>query len=171
MSPIALDTNGSSKDTIKNLQHYSLTPGLGEIFYENFQLSVILSDDTALQKLGTLIAERGVIFFKNQSSLSAQHLPTLVQKLGEMTGKPADSGLHTHPLSLKDFDEDGTKRKHAGELISTESDKRGLSIADDKLDINRSQFASDRWHSDISLYVLLSHLFWCRLICSNEMTQ
>lgn len=137
-------------------QHYSLTPGLGEIFYEDFQLVDILSDDAALKALGTLIAERGVVFFKNQSSLTHEHLPTLVQKLGELTGKPVDSGLHTHPLSLKEFKEDGTKRKHAGELISTEPYKRGLSIADDKVDPNHSQLASDAWHSDISLYVLSS---------------
>lgn len=44
------------------------------------------------------VSERGVVFFRSQDINIAQQ-KKLGQKLGELTGKPKDSGLHVHPLT------------------------------------------------------------------------
>lgn len=45
-----------------------------------------------------LVSQRGVVFFRNQD-LTIDDQKVLGQKLGELTGKPATSGLHRHALS------------------------------------------------------------------------
>lgn len=47
--------------------------------------------------LDKLVAERGVVFFRAQD-LTLKEQKILGQKLGELTGKPAESTLHIHPI-------------------------------------------------------------------------
>jgi hypothetical protein len=45
-------------------------------------------------------SERGVVFFRD-AVLSPEEQVILVDKLGKLGGKPSDSTLHIHPLTLK----------------------------------------------------------------------
>lgn len=45
----------------------------------------------------TPVSERGVVFFRNQN-INLEQQKVLVQKLGELSGKPESSKLHVHPL-------------------------------------------------------------------------
>lgn len=56
------------------------------------------NSDELLKDLATLVAHRGVVFFKNQD-LTIEDQKVLGQRLGELSGKPATSKLHRHPIS------------------------------------------------------------------------
>lgn len=45
-----------------------------------------------------VVAERGVAFFRDQE-LTVVEQRELGRRLGELSGKPASSGLHVHPLT------------------------------------------------------------------------
>lgn len=78
------------------------TPAMGTVFTSpHIQLSDILVDpnsDTMLRDLAILVSHRGVVFFKNQK-LSVRQLREVGTRLGELSGKPATSTLHKHPIS------------------------------------------------------------------------
>lgn len=45
------------------------------------------------------IAERGVVFFREQQDLTQAEQRILVDRLGRETGRPKESGLHVHPIA------------------------------------------------------------------------
>jgi alpha-ketoglutarate-dependent taurine dioxygenase len=45
------------------------------------------------------VAQRNVVFFRSQDNLSIADQRLLAVKLGELSGKPASSKLHQHPLT------------------------------------------------------------------------
>ena len=45
-----------------------------------------------------LVSQRGVVFFRKQDGLTNDLQKVLAQKLGELSGKPATSKLHVHPI-------------------------------------------------------------------------
>lgn len=44
------------------------------------------------------VSQRGVVFFRAQDNLTDELQKNLVQRLGQLAGKPADSTLHIHPV-------------------------------------------------------------------------
>ena len=47
----------------------------------------------------TTVSQRGVVFFRKQDDVTNDLQKELVQRLGELSGKPATSKLHIHPVS------------------------------------------------------------------------
>jgi len=74
----------------------------------------------------------------------------LVQKLGELTGKPESSGLHRHVLANSKrgitVDEDG-KLDDEISVISSEQNRKHY---DDRYGYHNRRLASKGWHSDIT---------------------
>lgn len=65
------------------------------------QLSTWLAADNSdelVRDLARLVSYRGVVFFKNQDLTVAQQ-KQLGLRLGQLTGRPAESSLHKHPIS------------------------------------------------------------------------
>lgn len=65
------------------------------------QLSDWLAADNAaelIRDLARLVSHRNVVFFKHQK-LTIEEQKLLGLKLGQLTGRPAESGLHKHPIS------------------------------------------------------------------------
>ncbi|RYP44300.1 hypothetical protein DL768_009225 [Monosporascus sp. mg162] len=60
-------------------------------------LSISLSNLTPLQWISR--SQRGVAFFRKQDGITTDPQKELAQRLGELTGKPATSKLHIHPVS------------------------------------------------------------------------
>jgi alpha-ketoglutarate-dependent taurine dioxygenase len=50
-------------------------------------------------KLTFLVSQRGVVFFRRQGDVDNELQKELVQRLGELSGKPSTSKLHIHPIS------------------------------------------------------------------------
>lgn len=92
------------------------------------------------------VSQRGVVFFRKQDNLTADLQKELVQKLGLLSGKPATSGLHIHPI-LNSEREDYRVTDPEISTIDSELNK--------KLYLKNSKFAlpkqnSGAWHSDIA---------------------
>ena len=57
--------------------------------------------DTLLRDLAALISQRGVVFFRAQH-INVSQQQELVQRLGELSGKPEANKLHIHPYTPED---------------------------------------------------------------------
>ena len=94
---------------------------------------MILSDE---------VSQRGVVFFRDQQITSKQQ-EQLGTRLGELSGKPATSKLHIHPLT-EEFSE-------FGDYISVISADFNRIAHDADID-DRSNLASGGWHSEYHLF-------------------
>jgi hypothetical protein len=97
--PSATSLKSSSLDAYP---HYDETPVIGTRFPDaSVQLSAFLTasnSDELIKDLATLVSHRGVVFFTNQD-LTITQQKELGTRLGELSGKPATSTLHIHPIS------------------------------------------------------------------------
>ena len=58
-----------------------------------------------------IVSQRGVVFFRNQD-INIEEQKALIQKIGELAGKPEASKLHVHPLFLSPINEQGDQDPH-----------------------------------------------------------
>jgi alpha-ketoglutarate-dependent taurine dioxygenase len=91
---------------LRAFAHIETTPSIGTEFILSHDPAVpsldiqdVLASPAKLKALSTLVAERGVVFFR-QAKITPDEQRVLVDALGRASGKPATSGLHTHPLTL-----------------------------------------------------------------------
>ncbi|KAJ9157889.1 Taurine dioxygenase family protein [Pleurostoma richardsiae] len=103
------------------------------------------NSDALIRDLAITISQRGVVFFRAQDNLTDDLQKALVQRLGELSGKPSDSTLHIHPL-LNGTHEFGVEDNE----ISTISSKAfsALSLGQQRDRDDRKGGAAS-WHSDI----------------------
>lgn len=127
--------------TLSAYNNVDLTPHIGTLFSSsNTQLSALLSaenSDELVRDLAKLVSHRGVVFFRAQD-LTLPQQKELGLRLGKLTGRPAESGLHRHPVS-EDLPE-------LGEDTSVISSKEGIARAGYRKNVR----ASNGWHSDIT---------------------
>lgn len=89
------------------------------------------------------VSQRGVVFFRAQDNLTDALQKQLVHRLGQVTGKPASSTLHIHPV-YNDTSEFGVRDAEISTISSLERKKifpRGASRG--------RQYDAAQWHSDI----------------------
>lgn len=83
-------------------ESYDVTSHIGTRFPSaDVQLSRLLTapnSDELIRDLATLVSQRGVVFFTNQT-IGIEQQKELGARLGELSGKPATSKLHKHPIS------------------------------------------------------------------------
>ncbi|ORY47735.1 taurine catabolism dioxygenase [Rhizoclosmatium globosum] len=94
------------------------------------------NSDELLLDLAVLISERGVVFLRDQD-LTFEEQKDFANRLGKVTGKPATSGLHSHPIN-KNY------------AISSELDKTYTNQFIKARLSNRSELHSQQWHSDVT---------------------
>lgn len=127
-----------------------LTPGLGRT-YPTLQLRDLVHHEKAdelIRDLAIIISRRGVVFFKNQD-LSPEDQKFVTDRLGHLTGKPASSGLHIHPVY-------NAEREGKDQIV----DEKGTSNKDNEISVISSNLhrqldvgprsGADEWHSDIA---------------------
>lgn len=87
------------------------------------------------------------MFFRKQDNLTNDLQKRLIQRLGELSGKPASSGLHIHPV----LNSDGNvgEERDPDQQISTISSKLFKKVYGLQQDSTRSpkKQSSDQWHS------------------------
>lgn len=95
-----------------------------------------------------IVSQRGVVFFRAQDGLENALQKELAQRLGELSGKPASSKLHIHPVINSGRDGGG-----GDDEISTISSvqakklyKGSFLVPGDK----KKQSGKEGWHSDIT---------------------
>ncbi|KAI0029246.1 hypothetical protein K488DRAFT_88912 [Vararia minispora EC-137] len=118
------------------------TPHLGTRFPASVQLSRLLAaqapeSDALLADLATLIARRGVVFFERQD-ITLDQQKQLALRMGRLSGAPASSGLHRHPIS----ESTGELGADTSVISSEGGIARGGVVEDTR--------ASKGWHSDIT---------------------
>jgi len=98
-----------------------------------------------------LVSQRGVVFFRKQDNVDNDLQKELVQRLGELSGKPSTSKLYIHPIAPAGQE----KRDKEINVISSVAAEKTFS---DKFLNNHStagvdqkkQSGKDQWHSDIT---------------------
>ena len=80
-----------------------------------------------------------MVFFRAQTNLTDELQKELAQRLGILSGKPADSKLHIHPLTKHNLDKDPELN-----VISTD---KAANPAED-LWKNRPADIRNAWHTD-----------------------
>ncbi|KAJ5894190.1 hypothetical protein N7495_005881 [Penicillium taxi] len=91
-----------------------------------------------------LVSRRGVVFFRAQNNLTDDLQKHLVDSLGKLSGKPADSTLHIHPL-LNNTHEFGVQDAQ----VSTISSLSRKKVFGHEQQANKRRYDAAQWHSDI----------------------
>ena len=144
-------------------ESFDVTPVIGREF-SNVDLAEWLrapNSDELLRDLAITISQRGVVFFRKQDNITDDLQKELVQRLGELSGKPSSSTLHIHPVSNASRELGGKDNEIS--VISSEQAKKlyldrfvsGFS--------SRRQSAKNQWHSDITFEPIPSDYALLRL--------
>jgi alpha-ketoglutarate-dependent taurine dioxygenase len=93
------------------------------------------------------VSQRGVVFFRKQDDVTNDLQKELVQRLGELSGKPSTSKLHIHPVSNS-----GRELGGKDDEISVISSEQAKKIYKDRLifQTEKKQSGKEGWHSDIT---------------------
>ncbi|KAJ3037690.1 hypothetical protein HDV00_001412 [Rhizophlyctis rosea] len=135
------DRRIKNSGALDKYQRTTVTPVIGTEFAPGVQLVDLLeaeNSDDLIRDLALLVAQRGVVFFRNQD-INIDQQKELGQRLGQLSGKPATSGLHVHPLT-REFSELGDEISVITSEGRAEYEQTG----------SGSKFASQGWHTDIT---------------------
>ncbi|KAK5796255.1 hypothetical protein VI817_005540 [Penicillium citrinum] len=123
------------------------TPAIGREFHNvNIvdDLLNVANSDELIRDLAITISQRGVVFFRAQNNLNDDLQKKFVHRLGQLSGKPADSTLHIHPV-LNNTSEFGVNDAQVS-TISSVIRKRMFRHENQP---NKRRYDSAQWHSDI----------------------
>ncbi|KAH8806059.1 taurine catabolism dioxygenase TauD, TfdA family protein [Xylogone sp. PMI_703] len=136
-----------SSGSLDGYTSFEVTPAIGRD-YADLQLAEIVNDDRKVRDLAIAVSERGVVFLHKQVMTEAVQ-KQLVQKLGELSGKPSTSGLHTHAFSRSNSTVAG-EGNTKDEAMYAVSSKDIDTFQDELFSAKKKTFASWAWHSDES---------------------
>ncbi|KAJ3025110.1 UNVERIFIED_CONTAM: hypothetical protein HDU68_007450 [Siphonaria sp. JEL0065] len=129
-----------SLDVYKN---FKVQPHIGTEFAKGtIQIRSILNAPNAndlIKDFAILVSERNVVFLRDQD-ITFEEQAEFVDRLGRAGGKPATSGLHTHPLA--DVTNELGDKHH--DINSATFKKYGSGYG------TRTELQSRNWHSDIT---------------------
>jgi alpha-ketoglutarate-dependent taurine dioxygenase len=148
---------------IDQFKSFDVTPVIGREF-PTADLAKWLrapNSDALLRDLAITVSQRGVVFFRKQDGLTDELQKELVQRLGELSGKPATSKLHIHPVNNAERDDNGKDDE-----ISVISSAQAKKIYADRYTWSsgsRRQTGKNEWHSDITFEPIPSDYALLRL--------
>lgn len=148
---------------LDNFESFDVTPVIGCEF-TNVDLAEWLrapNADELLRDLAITVSQRGVVFFRKQDNITDDLQKELVQRLGELSGKPTTSTLHIHPVSNASRDLGGKDNE-----ISVISSEQAKKLFRDRFETgfsSRRQSAKNEWHSDITFEPIPSDYALLRL--------
>lgn len=102
------------------------------------------NSDELLKDLAITISQRGVVFFRKQDGLDNELQKQLIQRLGELSGKPSTSKLHIHPVS------------NSGRRLGGKDDHISVISSEQVKELYANRFSTSKqsnkegWHSDIT---------------------
>ncbi|KAK4216309.1 hypothetical protein QBC37DRAFT_417375 [Rhypophila decipiens] len=124
------------------------TPEIGREFLDvNIVDDVLKAEnaDAIIRDLAITISRRGVVFFRAQTNLTNELQKELVDRLGQLAGKPAESSVHIFPLAPVHVPEGGTPDRQISYVNSV-----GFKYMFDKMpNMDKRRFDAAEWHTDI----------------------
>ncbi|KAK8019005.1 taurine dioxygenase family protein [Apiospora arundinis] len=105
---------------LERFRYIDSTPAIGREFPDLNIVDDLLNAqnvDELVRDLAITISQRGVVVFRAQHNLTDQLQKQLIQRLGELTGKPTESKLHIHPV-LNDTSEFGAGDRQVSVISS-----------------------------------------------------
>ncbi|EXJ81275.1 hypothetical protein A1O3_07565 [Capronia epimyces CBS 606.96] len=139
---------------LDRFRQFDVTPVIGREFVD-VDLAEWLrapNSDELLRDLAITVSRRGVVFFRKQDNISDDLQKELVQRLGELSGKPETSKLHIHPLNNSGR-EDGSKDDEISVISSVQAKK----LFSKSLGFSTTQSLKDTlWASGYELYDRIS---------------
>ncbi|KAM0328594.1 hypothetical protein ACHAQA_005002 [Verticillium albo-atrum] len=148
-----LKTSGA----LDKYEHFEVTPVIGRE-YVNTNLAELLkapNSDDLIRDLAITISQRGVVFFRKQDDVNNDLQKELVQRLGELSGKPSTSKLHIHPINNAGRGDD--KDDEISVISSQQAKRLYLHL------FNKKQSQKSQWHSDITFEPIPSDYALLRL--------
>ena len=123
----------------------------------------------------SLVSQRGVVFFRKQDGINDENQKELMQRLGELSGKPSTSRLHIHPIypvsaearAYKGNDDEisviSSKFKEKSSKVYTDTNQSQVTVSDKRANkiyaetkqsqvtvCEKKQSMMTEWHSDIA---------------------
>lgn len=145
---LPLQSNGS----LDEYNYHDLTPCIGRDFRTANLVDMMNAPnaDELLTELAYTISSRGMVCFRKQDNLTNDMQKKLILRIGELSGRPATSGLHIHPV-LNSEGEVGEQRD-PDQQISTISSKLFTKVYGRSPDgaLCQKKQSADQWHSDIA---------------------
>jgi alpha-ketoglutarate-dependent taurine dioxygenase len=133
---------------LDKFESFDVTPAIGMEF-PTANLAEWLkapNADELIRDLAITVSQRGVVFFRGQKDLDNELQKELCQKLGLLTGKPAESSMHIHPISNKSF-----QCNKDDEISVISNDLATKIFCDRKAEQHKKkQSLKKGWHSDIT---------------------
>lgn len=123
-------------------ESFDVTPIIGHEFI-NVDVAEWMrapNSDALLRDLAITVARRGVVFFRAQNNMTNDLQKELVQRMGELSGKPATSRLHVHPVH------NSAAQGERDDEISLISSKQAQKLYKDR----PRPSGRIQWHSDIT---------------------
>ncbi|OSS49572.1 hypothetical protein B5807_06051 [Epicoccum nigrum] len=96
-----------STGSLDDLKPVMLTPVIGNEFVKG-SLNIVddilhaPNADRRIRDPAIMIAERGVVFFRGQSNITNDLQKEFFSRMGTLTTRSVDHGLHTHPIYMSD---------------------------------------------------------------------
>ncbi|KAK4458263.1 putative alpha-ketoglutarate-dependent taurine dioxygenase [Cladorrhinum samala] len=159
---VPLVTKGAATTPSNRPQPLKLSGALDA--YESFEVTPIIgkefpkanlvewlnapNSDELIRDLAITISQRGVVFFRAQDNLDNELQKKLILRLGELTGRPATSGLHIHPLLNNERELGGEDPEIS--TISSIQNKQFYKRQNLPEELSTKKQSSAQWHSDIA---------------------
>ncbi|KAK5725451.1 hypothetical protein LTR15_003637 [Elasticomyces elasticus] len=151
---VAKNTNGhSTREPLKlsggldKFEYEDVTPVIGREYPKINIVNDLLNADDAdelMRDMAIQISQRGVVFFRAQDNLTDELQKQVVHRLGQLSGKPASSSLHIHPV-LNSTSEFGVGDNAISHISSVARKK----MFNHEKQANKRRYDSAQWHSDI----------------------
>ncbi|KAK3332930.1 TfdA family taurine catabolism dioxygenase TauD [Cercophora scortea] len=135
---------------LAEFKSFDVTPVIGTEFPEVKLLDWLEApnSDELLRELAITVSRRGVVIFRAQDGITTEHQKELARRLGKLSGGPATSDLHIHPVN--------NSRQNPGvdDYISMVGDKQvknygGIGGALSNNADGKRQSSRQEWHTDI----------------------
>ncbi|KAJ8112162.1 hypothetical protein ONZ43_g5453 [Nemania bipapillata] len=150
---------------LEQFKYFDNTPVIGRE-YVDVDLAEWLrapNSDELIRDLAITISRRGVVFFRKQDNITNDLQKELVQRLGELSGKPATSGLHIHPIINASRDRGGQDNE-ISVISSVQNRKLYKRFQQNQSGYNKPQSRRLEWHSDITFEPVPSDYALLRLV-------
>lgn len=143
--------------TLDSYEYFEVTPCLGRE-YPKLSIRDMLkapNSDDMIRDLAIIISTRLVVFLRTgNEDLTLQEQKTFTHKLGILTGKPKESGLHCHPSSaarLAEVVHEEAQADREAFLVSNRLQKKIYDRSTLDADSKKNQNGSRQWHTEYSL--------------------